>query len=132
MKINKDLVIKKGDSKDYSHLTEVSGYVDVQEGATFTAPALTEVSGSVYVQEGATFTAPALTEVSGYVGTKTKTGKIKHSIRFINAGQLTVLPDGYRFLKKTSTMIFLQKRQEKNVRLILHACSLKQMKGLNF
>ncbi|MBK1883699.1 hypothetical protein JIN85_14875, partial [Luteolibacter pohnpeiensis] len=44
-----------------------SGYVDVSENATFTAPALTEVSGSVYVSENATFTAPALTEVSGSV-----------------------------------------------------------------
>jgi hypothetical protein len=47
-------------------LTEVSGYVDVQQGATFTAPALAK-SGSVDVQKGATFTAPALVEVSGYV-----------------------------------------------------------------
>jgi hypothetical protein len=47
-------------------LVEVSGSVDVQKGATFTAPALVEVSGSVFVQEGATFTAPALAK-SGYV-----------------------------------------------------------------
>ena len=43
-----------------------SGYVDVREGATFTAPVLAEVSGSVYVRKGATFTAPVLAK-SGYV-----------------------------------------------------------------
>jgi hypothetical protein len=43
-----------------------SGCSDELQGATFTAPALTEVSGSVDVRQGATFTAPALTK-SGYV-----------------------------------------------------------------
>jgi hypothetical protein len=61
-----DLIITKENCKTFKKLTEVSGSVYVQEGATFTAPALTK-SGSVYVQEGATFTAPALTEVSGSV-----------------------------------------------------------------
>ena len=65
MKHKSDLIIEKGDKKDYSKLTEVSGSVYVRQGATFTAPALTK-SGYVDVQEGATFTAPALTK-SGYV-----------------------------------------------------------------
>ena len=69
-KINGDLVIEKGDSEDYSQLTEVSGSVYVRQGATFTAPALTEVSGSVDVQEGATFTAPLLAEAYFKIGYK--------------------------------------------------------------
>ena len=47
-------------------IAEVSGSVDVHQGATFTAPKLAK-SGSVYVYQGATFTAPVLAEVSGYV-----------------------------------------------------------------
>jgi len=41
-------------------LTEVSGSVYVQQGATFTAPVLTEVSCSVYVQQGGKLNAPKL------------------------------------------------------------------------
>jgi len=55
-----DLIITLQNQKDFADLTEVSGYVDVRQGATFTAPALTEVSGYVDVRQGATFTAPAL------------------------------------------------------------------------
>jgi len=62
MKINGNLIVTKENQKTFKELTEVSGSVDVQEGATFTAPALVKVSGSVYVQEGATFTATALAE----------------------------------------------------------------------
>ena len=67
MKIQGDLILTKKNQKDFRNLTEVSGYIDVHQGATFTAPNLTEVSGSVYVLKDATFTAPNLTEVSGYV-----------------------------------------------------------------
>jgi len=62
MKINRNLIITVQNQNDFENLTEVSGSVDVRQGATFTAPALTEVSGSVYVRQGATFTAPALTK----------------------------------------------------------------------
>ena len=48
-------------------LKEVTGSVDVYQGATFTAPVLAEVTGSVDVYQGATFTAPVLAEVTGYV-----------------------------------------------------------------
>lgn len=41
-KINGNLTIEKGDTKDYSQLTEVSGYVEVRQGATFTAPLLAD------------------------------------------------------------------------------------------
>jgi hypothetical protein len=42
MKIKGDLIIEKGNQEDFSELTEVSGYVYVRQGATFTAPALAE------------------------------------------------------------------------------------------
>ncbi len=32
-----NLIITKENAKNYQHVTEVSGYVDVLEGATFTA-----------------------------------------------------------------------------------------------
>ncbi|WP_298118067.1 hypothetical protein [Flavobacterium sp.] len=66
MKISGNLTITKENQENYKDVIEVSGYVDVQEGATFTAPVLAK-SGSVYVRQGATFTAPVLAEVSGYV-----------------------------------------------------------------
>lgn len=42
MKHEGNLIIEKGNKADYSKLTEVSGSVDVQEGATFTTPLLAE------------------------------------------------------------------------------------------
>jgi hypothetical protein len=56
-----EAAMKKGYTPDFSGVKKFSGYVYVQRGATFTAPALAE-SGSVDVREGATFTAPALAE----------------------------------------------------------------------
>ncbi len=50
MKKKGNLIIEKNNREDYSDLTEVSGYVEVREGATLTAPALTEVSGYVEVR----------------------------------------------------------------------------------
>ena len=41
-------------------ITEWTGSLDVQQGATLTAPALTKVTGYLYVQQGATLTAPKL------------------------------------------------------------------------
>jgi heme oxygenase len=66
LKISGDLTVTLENQHNFKNLTEVSGYIDVQEGATLTAPALTK-SGSIYVRQGATLTAPALTEVSGYI-----------------------------------------------------------------
>jgi len=66
MKHYGDLIVTIENQNDFNELTEVSGYVDVRQSATFTAPAL-QKSGYVYVRQGATFTAPALTEVSGSV-----------------------------------------------------------------
>ena len=60
-----NLIIKKGDKRDFSELEEVAGYVSVYEGITFTANALT-TTRSVYVCKDATFTANALT-TTGYV-----------------------------------------------------------------
>ena len=57
-KIEGNLIILLDDTRDFSELSEVSGYVYVREGATFSAPVLSEVSGYVYVREGATFSAP--------------------------------------------------------------------------
>jgi hypothetical protein len=45
----------------------VSGFVEVREGAKFSAPQLTEVSGSVYVLEGAKFSAPQLRSNGEYL-----------------------------------------------------------------
>jgi hypothetical protein len=60
MRIAGNLIVRAGDKRDYSLLVEVDGYVDVQQGATLTAPALVEVDGYVDVRQGATLTAPAL------------------------------------------------------------------------
>ena len=67
MKHAGNLTITIDNQDQYQELTEVSGWIEVREGATFNAPALIEVSGVVYVYEGATFNAPALIEVSGVV-----------------------------------------------------------------
>ena len=48
-----NLIIEKGDSRGFSELEEVTGYVSVHEGATFTANALT-TTGGVSVFVGAT------------------------------------------------------------------------------
>ncbi|WP_316745154.1 hypothetical protein, partial [Pedobacter antarcticus] len=61
MKHNGNLIITTENQTSYKKLTEVSGYIDVRQGATLTAPALTK-SGSIYVRQGATLTAPALTK----------------------------------------------------------------------
>ena len=61
-----DLNISENSKLELPHLAEVTGSVDVQQGATFTAPVLAK-TGSVYVQQGATFTAPVLAEVTGSV-----------------------------------------------------------------
>ena len=62
-----EINLPEGCKAEFPNLTQVSGYVDVYQGATFTAPVLASVSGSVDVREGATFTAPVLASVSGYV-----------------------------------------------------------------
>ena len=78
-----DLIIKKGDNTDYSHLTTVtghiyiyeggsldapnlkeSGYIDIYEGGSFDAPNLKETA-SIYISEGVSFAAPNLTTVTG-------------------------------------------------------------------
>jgi hypothetical protein len=61
LKISGDLTVTKENQHNFKNLTEVSGSIYVQEGATLSAPALTK-SGSIYVQEGATLSAPALTK----------------------------------------------------------------------
>ena len=66
LKISGNLIVTTENQNNFKNLTK-SGSIDVQQGATLTAPALTEVSGSIDVQQGATLTAPALTEVSGYI-----------------------------------------------------------------
>ena len=78
-----DLIIKKGDNTDYSHLTTVtghiyiyeggsldapnlkeSGYIDIYEGGSFDAPNLKETA-SIYISENVSFAAPNLTTVTG-------------------------------------------------------------------
>jgi hypothetical protein len=49
-KISGNLVVRPGDTTDYSMLTHVSGYVYVLEGATLVAPALTEVEGYLFCE----------------------------------------------------------------------------------
>ena len=77
-----DLIIKKGDNTDYSHLTTVtghiyiyeggsldapnlkeSGYIDIYEGGSFDAPNLKETA-SIYISEGVSFAAPNLKETA--------------------------------------------------------------------
>ena len=55
----KNITIRAGEHVIAPDLAEVSGYVIVYQGATFTAPAL-EKAGHVIVEQGATFTAPVL------------------------------------------------------------------------
>ena len=66
LKISGNLIVTTENQNNFKNLTK-SGSIDVQQGATLTAPALTEVSGYIDVYEGATLTAPALTEVSGSI-----------------------------------------------------------------
>ena len=62
MKIKGNLIVTKENQKYFKNLTEISGYIDVRQGATFTTPNLTKISGSIYVHQGATFIAPNLTK----------------------------------------------------------------------
>ena len=55
--------------KKLLYTEEVSGYIDVSENATLTAPKLTEVSGYIDVRENATLTAPKLIK-SGYINVR--------------------------------------------------------------
>ena len=55
-----NLIITAENAAQYAALVEVTGWLDVREGATLTAPALVEVTGGLYVSEGATLTAPNL------------------------------------------------------------------------
>jgi heme oxygenase len=61
-----DLTIYPGEHREMCDLTQVTGGLDVSEGATLTAPALT-TTGWLAVREGATLTAPALTQVTGWL-----------------------------------------------------------------
>lgn len=60
MKHEGNLIITAENAAQYADITEVTGGLEVREGATLTAPALTEVTGWLDVREGATMTAPKL------------------------------------------------------------------------
>ena len=61
-----NLIVKENESLSVDY-TEITGYVDVREGATFQADQLTTIGGSVYVWAGATFQADQLTTIGGSV-----------------------------------------------------------------
>ena len=60
-------------------MTEISGSIEVHQGATLTAPNLTEISGSINVHQGATFTAPTLTIKNEFLEIKNKKYKVNLS-----------------------------------------------------
>ena len=63
-KIIGNLIVVENDTRDFSKLKEVTGYVDVRQGAKFTAPVLATVGGYVYVQEGVKLNVKFLNKVN--------------------------------------------------------------------
>ena len=98
-KFEGNLRIEFGDTRDFSQLEEVTGYLSVSSNVTL--PQLTSVGGYLYVSSNVTFEAPQLTSVGGDLFVSSN---VTLNIKFLNKVNY-IVADGKAFLiesQKTS------------------------------
>ena len=71
-----NLIIKEGDTRDFSKLETVTGYLSVYSNVTFEAPQLTSVGGDLYVYSNVTLNIKFLNKVN-YIVADSKVFYIK-------------------------------------------------------
>ena len=81
-----DLIIKKGDNTDYSHLTTVTGHIYIYEGGSLDAPNLKE-SGYIDIYEGGSYSAAKRHDLLMGID-RDKSGKISVKLKFDHTDNL--------------------------------------------